>query len=72
MGYGLSVAVLLNEAGDANLSSVGSYSWSGAAGTTFWIDPKEKLIAILMTQLWDGNTNFHREFKVLTNSAIVD
>lgn len=70
VGYGLGVAVILNDAGDANLSSIGSYSWSGAAGTTFWIDPQEKLIAILMTQIWNSKTEFHREFKVLTNSAI--
>lgn len=71
VGYGLGVAVTLNEAGDANLSSVGSYGWSGVAGTTFWIDPQEKLIAILMTQIFNGKTDFHREFKILTNSSII-
>jgi len=34
----------------ANLGSVGDYGWAGAYGTTFFIDPKERLIAIWMMQ----------------------
>jgi CubicO group peptidase (beta-lactamase class C family) len=30
--------------------SQGSFGWSGAFGTHFWIDPKEKIIGILMVQ----------------------
>jgi len=29
----------------------GTYSWGGAAGTRFWIDPKNNLITIYMTQI---------------------
>lgn len=32
--------------------SLGSYSWGGFFTTTFWIDPKEELIAILMLQIY--------------------
>jgi CubicO group peptidase (beta-lactamase class C family) len=28
--------------------SVGTYSWGGSSGTSFWIDPQEQLIAVLM------------------------
>jgi CubicO group peptidase (beta-lactamase class C family) len=30
--------------------SEGSFGWSDAFGTHFWVDPKEKLVAVLMTQ----------------------
>ncbi len=30
--------------------SVGSYGWSGAAGTAFFVDPAEAMFAVLMTQ----------------------
>ncbi len=30
--------------------AVGKYLWGGAGGTWLWIDPKEKLIAIFMSQ----------------------
>jgi CubicO group peptidase (beta-lactamase class C family) len=32
------------------LLSNGSYGWSGAYGTHFWIDPSKHLVAILMVQ----------------------
>ena len=31
--------------------SIGDYSWAGVARTYFWIDPKERMFAILMTQV---------------------
>jgi CubicO group peptidase (beta-lactamase class C family) len=31
--------------------SRGEFSWNGIWGTTFWVDPKEKLVAVLMVQL---------------------
>jgi CubicO group peptidase (beta-lactamase class C family) len=49
-GFGLGFAVRITEAGGSAPGSVGEYNWSGVGGTTFWVDPKEGLIAILMTQ----------------------
>lgn len=50
-GFGLGFAVR-NDAGRNSLpGSPGEYYWVGATGTAFWIDPKEKLIAILMVQV---------------------
>lgn len=34
--------------------SAGEYYWAGAAGTGFYVDPKEELICILMTQAAPG------------------
>ena len=48
--YGLSVRVVNNPAARNTALSQGSYGWSGAYGTHFWIDPKEKVIGILMAQ----------------------
>ena len=36
--------------------SVGSYGWSGIYGTTFWVDPKEKLVAVMLVQRYPGST----------------
>ena len=51
MGFGLGFSVLVNEADAQATGSLGNYSWGGAASTYFWIDPVEKITAILMTQL---------------------
>jgi CubicO group peptidase (beta-lactamase class C family) len=49
-GYGLSVRVVHNAAASGSRVSNGSFGWSGAFGTHFWVDPKEDLIAVLMIQ----------------------
>jgi CubicO group peptidase (beta-lactamase class C family) len=49
-GFGLGGSVVLDVARRGRLGSVGQFGWSGAGGTWFTIDPKEQLVAILMTQ----------------------
>jgi CubicO group peptidase (beta-lactamase class C family) len=50
IGFGLGFAVR-KEAGRSPVpGSVGDYFWHGVSGTTFWIDPQEQLIAVLMLQ----------------------
>jgi len=49
-GFGLGFQVIENEAAAGGLGSVGSLSWGGAATTGFWIDPKEDLVIISLTQ----------------------
>ena len=52
-GFGLGFSVRKNDGVSNLIGSTGEYGWGGAAGTTFWIDPKEQVIGIVMTQ-----TNF--------------
>jgi CubicO group peptidase (beta-lactamase class C family) len=53
--------------------SEGDYYWGGAASTIFWVDPKEDLIAIFMTQLMPSTTfNFRGQLKSIIHSAIVE
>ena len=49
-GFGLGFAVRVSDDGSTTPGRAGEYNWSGFGGTTFWVDPKEGLIAILMTQ----------------------
>ena len=50
MGFGLGFAIMKDESHANKIGSVGSFWWSGAANTYFFIDPKEDLILIFMTQ----------------------
>jgi CubicO group peptidase (beta-lactamase class C family) len=73
LGFGLGVSVLLNVADFEALGSVGSFSWSGLAGTTFWVDPQEDLIAILMTQyITLEPKSLHADFRNLVYQALID
>jgi CubicO group peptidase (beta-lactamase class C family) len=48
--YGLSVRVLVDPVARNSFLSEGSYGWSGLFGTHFWVDPKEKVVGVLMGQ----------------------
>lgn len=73
MGFGLGFQVR-RETGIAQLpGSVGEYGWSGAAGTLFWIDPSESLIAIYMVQVSEADRiELRNQFKSLVSQAIVE
>ena len=48
--FGLGFAVRTHEGMAPFAGSVGQFYWSGVAGTFFWIDPKEELFAVFMSQ----------------------
>jgi CubicO group peptidase (beta-lactamase class C family) len=49
-GYGLSVRVMQDAIAGNHRVSDGSFGWSGAYGTHFWIDPKQEIVAVMMIQ----------------------
>lgn len=71
-GFGLGVAVTVNQAAIGELGTTGEYNWGGAAGTKFWIDPTEGLIGIFMTQSVPHVSHLGVDFKYLTYQAITD
>ena len=54
-GFGLGFRVTTDLAATGTLGSVGRYGWVGIYGTEFWVDPKEKLVAILLVQRYPGS-----------------
>jgi CubicO group peptidase (beta-lactamase class C family) len=71
MGLGVSVLSAKDYVKDAR--SIGSYSWGGFFTTTFWIDPAEELIAILMLQMYPFDSwDIQRKFEnIIYESAAV-
>jgi CubicO group peptidase (beta-lactamase class C family) len=49
-GFGLGSRVLLDVAQSSAPGSVGEFGWSGAAKTHYWVDPKEQVVGLFMTQ----------------------
>jgi CubicO group peptidase (beta-lactamase class C family) len=47
-GFGLGVAVRKEKGLSATNGNIGDYTWNGANGTLFWVDPKEKLVVVMM------------------------
>jgi len=71
-GFGLGFAVKTDVGMHTEPGSVGTYGWSGAAGTAFFIDPQEALFALVMVQA-PGQLDEVRElFRQLVYAAIDD
>jgi CubicO group peptidase (beta-lactamase class C family) len=71
-GYGLGFRVLLDLGQSQIVGSVGEFGWGGAASTTFWVDPQEQLIGVLMSQYQPPVHLLIPDFKVMAYQAIVD
>jgi CubicO group peptidase (beta-lactamase class C family) len=69
-GYGLSVRVVTNHAARGTMLSDGTYGWTGAQGTHFFVDPKEQLVGVLMVQT--PIQEVQREFEDLVAQSIND
>jgi len=72
IGFGLGFAVGLGQV-ESGGPSAGDFYWGGAASTLFWVDPREDLSVVFMTQLFpSGVLDIRGPLKSLVYSAIVD
>jgi len=72
--FGLSVRVVSNPIERGTFLSKGSFGWSGAYNTHFWVDPKEKVVAVMMTQITNAANRgeVRVDFEDAVMQAIVD
>ncbi|MEP1257765.1 serine hydrolase domain-containing protein [Algoriphagus sp.] len=69
-GFGFGFAVMTDLA-DANmLGSEGTFYWSGAYCTYFFIDPKEEMVAVLMTQTAPFSGYYEQKMRQMIYQAI--
>ena len=72
-GFGLGFSVRLADGVAAVPGSAGEYMWAGYGGTYFWVDPKEQVTAVLMTQAASPQRAYFRKLvKQLVYQAITD
>jgi CubicO group peptidase (beta-lactamase class C family) len=70
-GFGLGFAVRTAEGRNPLPGWIGNFYWTGAWGTTFWVDPRERLIAIQMIQTPANSGGPYRHaFRNLTYAAL--
>ncbi len=72
VGFGLGFACTLDSVTSGSI--VGSdWYWGGAASTIFWVDAKDDLAVVFMTQLMpSGAFNFRGQLKSIIYSSIAD
>jgi CubicO group peptidase (beta-lactamase class C family) len=71
MGFGLSMQVALDPVAAGLAVSEGAYGWAGGTGVSFWIEPREEMVTLYMTQGGSGGT-LRRAVENATRSAIID
>ncbi len=72
LGFGLGFAVRLGTGRSPMYGSTGEFFWAGAGGTNFVIDPKEKLIAVLMLQAPSQLNPYRNLMRQLAYQALTD
>lgn len=72
-GFGLGFSVLVDPVAARTLASAGEIAWGGAASTAFWVDPAQRITALLFTQLLPSSTYpLRQQLRQLVYQALVD
>jgi CubicO group peptidase (beta-lactamase class C family) len=74
VGFSLGCGVNVNVAKTRLPGSLGEYFWGGAAATAFWIDPREELTVVFMTQVIgsEARLTLRRDLRSLVYSAMTE
>lgn len=69
--FGLGFAIATEKDSGLFPNQEGTYSWGGAFSTTYWVDPKEKMVVLLYRQMWGQHgSDVDETFKVLVYQAL--
>ena len=73
-GFSIGCGVNIDVAKTRLPGTTGEYFWGGAASTAFWIDPKEDLSVVFMTQVIgsDARLTLRRDLRTLVYSAMTE
>jgi CubicO group peptidase (beta-lactamase class C family) len=74
IGFSIGCGVNINVAKTRLPGTLGEYFWGGAASTAFWIDPKEDLAVVFMTQVIgsEARLTLRRDLRTLVYSAMTE
>jgi CubicO group peptidase (beta-lactamase class C family) len=68
--FGLGFRILGDLGKNGELGSIGTYAWGGAFYTSYWVDPAENLIGVLMSQVRPASSDIDLKFNTLVYQAI--
>lgn len=74
VGFSIGCGVNIDVAKTRLPGTLGEYFWGGAASTAFWIDPKEQLTVVFMTQVIgsEARLTLRRDLRTLVYSAMTE
>jgi CubicO group peptidase (beta-lactamase class C family) len=69
--FGLGFEIVTPQAAAAGARSQGTFAWGGYLGTTYWADPEQNMVCLLMTQQTpNSHGDLAKKFEVLVYSAL--
>jgi CubicO group peptidase (beta-lactamase class C family) len=72
-GTGLGVGIVKDLGQSETMGSQGMFSFGGIYGTNYWVDPKERMVGVLMVQIFPfGNIPIARHFRTMAYQAITE
>lgn len=71
-GFGLGFAVRMTAGQTPVSGSVGTYYWSGMAGTSFFVDPAQDLFAVMLIQAPNQRAYYRQLFRNLVYASLID
>jgi CubicO group peptidase (beta-lactamase class C family) len=71
-GFGLGFSILERAGADGRVESVGTYAWGGAYGSSYEVDPQERLVLVFMIQQLPNRSDIARKFPMLVYQALVE
>jgi CubicO group peptidase (beta-lactamase class C family) len=73
--FGLGVQVIDDVGQARSLQTAGSFGWNGAFSTSFWVDPAEEMVHVLLTQTFvnpDFTFGLFADVETLVNQTVVE
>jgi CubicO group peptidase (beta-lactamase class C family) len=69
--FGLGFSVYTEKSESTSPLSAGSFDWGGMFSSTYWVDPKEKVVAqFFLNQFPNSHGEIHEKFKILVYQAL--
>lgn len=71
--FGLGVGIATEKTAALYPPGEGSYNWGGMFATSYWVDPKQKLVGLVYRNIWPTSYwELDQKFKALVYQAVVD
>ena len=73
VGFSLGGSIVIDPIKNMSLRSKDEFSWGGAASTLFWVDPREKISVVFMTQMLGNplSQNLREDLRTLVYQALI-
>lgn len=71
LGFGFGFQTV-DRYGASGMAAIGAFGWGGAYGTTYQVDPKSRMVVVLMIQMMPNGTDIQPKFMTSVYQSLID